>query len=517
MGGFIVVRMIRRVGRTVAASAASAVLVIAVGISPATALAQSSAAQAVAPAVVTPSSSCGDTLCLEWERRGGTLGKPIATSSPNVVTLDGQGPSVVVGDRAGNIWALHLSDGSWVSGWPARTGGIVVDSTPAVSGSGDTARVYVGVGGSASPSQGGIWKIKNNGVVMWKVTPRAHPTQPGTRGVKASVSLGHLRGQSTLDVYAPTMGQLHYALATESGKNIPGFWWVAADSTFSTAALADLYGNGRDYVITGADSTAGTSYFRTYGNGGALRILKPTGRSGEKYPNRGLVCERRTNQVVQSSPAVGPILADGKTGIAFGTGTYYPNQTATKFIFMVNDRCGDVWRKQLDGSTGSSPAFADIKGDGTLEVVTAARVSSSSTSVWALEGPTGATIWRTSVTGGVVGSVVTADLGNGYQSVLVPTTSGLRILDGRTGALVHSINGIGLQNSPLVTARPDGSVGVTVAGYIGEMSGGRVQLRSIVRHYSIPGSDAATVDDIGSWPMFHRDPQLTGTVPLSVD
>jgi hypothetical protein len=498
-----------------AATAVGAALVLAAGISPATAVETAATPQAAvsSTAVAPAANACGDTLCLEWERRGGTLGKPIATSSPNVVTLDNGGPAVVVGDRAGNIWALHLSDGSWVSGWPVRTGGIVVDSTPSVSGSGDTARVYVGVGGSASPSKGGIWKIKNTGAVMWKVTPRAHPTQAGTRGVKASVSLGHLRGPSTLDAYAPTMGQLHYALATESGKNISGFWWVAADSTFSTAALYDLYGTGRDYVITGADSTAGTSYYRTYGNGGALRILKPTGRAGEKYPNRGLVCERRTNQVVQSSPAVGPVLADGKTGIAFGTGTYYPNQTATKFIFMINDRCGDVWRKQLDGSTASSPAFADIKGDGSLDVVIAARVSSSSTSVWALEGPTGGTIWRTSVTGGVVGSVVTADLGNGYQSVLVPTTSGLRILDGRTGEIVHSINGIGLQNSPLVTERSDGTVGVTIAGYVGEMVSGRVQLRSIVRHYSIPGSDGATVDDFGSWPMFHRDPQLTGAVP----
>ncbi|MCA1942893.1 MAG: hypothetical protein LDL15_04735 [Yonghaparkia sp.] len=504
--------------RTGAVAIVCTALLVSAGISPAVAAERAVGSTALLPetsSVAPAADDCGSTLCLEWERRGGTLGKPIATSSPTVGTLDNGGPAVIVGDRAGNIWALHLSDGSWVPGWPVKTGGIVVDSTPSVFGSGDTARVYVGVGGSASPSKGGIWKIRNTGAVMWKVTPRSHPTQAGTSGVKASVSLGNLRGPSTLDAYAPTMGQLHYALATESGKNIPGFWWVAADSTFSTAALADLYGTGRDYVIVGADSTAGTSYFRSYGNGGALRILKPTGRAGEKYPNRGLVCERRTNQVVQSSPAVGPVLADGRTGIAFGTGTFYPNQTATKFIFMINDRCGDVWRKQLDGSTASSPAFADIKGDGTLDVVIAARVSSSSTSVWALEGPNGATIWRASVTGGVIGSVVTADLGNGYQSVLVPTTSGLRILDGRTGEIVHSINGIGLQNSPLVTARPDGTVGVTLAGYVGELVSGRVQLRSVIRHYSIPGSDGATVDDLGSWPMFHRDPQLTGTAPLT--
>ena len=40
-------------------------------------------------------------------------GNPIALSSPNVADLDGQ-PSVVVGDRAGYVYAYHLADGTGV-------------------------------------------------------------------------------------------------------------------------------------------------------------------------------------------------------------------------------------------------------------------------------------------------------------------------------------------------------------------------------------------------------------------
>ena len=44
--------------------------------------------------------------------------------------LGPRGPSVVVGDRAGNIWAFHLANGSAAPGWPAHINGAPIDSTP---------------------------------------------------------------------------------------------------------------------------------------------------------------------------------------------------------------------------------------------------------------------------------------------------------------------------------------------------------------------------------------------------
>ena len=61
-------------------------------------------------------------------------------------------------------------------------------------------------------------------------------------------------------------------------------------------------------------------------------------------------------------------------------------------------------------------------------------------SIWALNGGTGATIWHTAAAGQVIGSPVTADLtGGGYQDVIVPTTAGVQIFDGKSGAVVATL------------------------------------------------------------------------------
>ncbi len=105
----------------------------------------------------------------------------------------------------------------------------------------------------------------------------------------------------------------------------------------------------------------------------------------------------------------------------------------------------------------------------------------------------------------MIGSVVAADLtGAGYQDLLVPTVHGVEVLDGRTGAEVTVLGTkFGFQNSPLVTDDPNGTVGITIAGYNGANQG-------VVQHYEIPVSSGAAAVGPGAWPMFHHDPQLTG-------
>ncbi len=95
-------------------------------------------------------------------------------------------------------------------------------------------------------------------------------------------------------------GRLEDELRASTGAVLPGFPWFEADSNFSTPALADLYGNGQTEIIEGGDSTAGLAEGVQYQNGGHVRVLSQTG---------GLVCEHNTNQVVQSSPAVGEFLS----------------------------------------------------------------------------------------------------------------------------------------------------------------------------------------------------------------
>ncbi len=89
-------------------------------------------------------------------------GGPIALSSPNVADLAG-GPAVVVGDRAGHVYAMNLATGNEVPGWPVSTGGVPVDSTPSVVRRLDS--VFVGVGNASNSHVGGYMGI----------TPRVGP------------------------------------------------------------------------------------------------------------------------------------------------------------------------------------------------------------------------------------------------------------------------------------------------------------------------------------------------------
>jgi hypothetical protein len=426
-------------------------------------------------------------------------GGPIALSSPNIATLPG-GPAVVVGDRSGRVYAFNLATGAEV--WaPAGTGGVPVDSTPSVAdtnGSGLDS-LFVGVGNASSPSSGGYMAISPQGAEEWFTNVQNPSTDRNpVQAVQASMAVGDLEGGT--DVVAGSLGEAEQALNASNGAILPGYPWFQADSDFTTPALADLYSNDQTEIVEGSDSSAGSAYGQTYQNGGHLRVLSATGNAFTGNPAGGLVCEYNTDQTVESSPAVGEFLAGGAVGIVFGTGATFSAST-TDDLIAVNSHCGAAWTDKLDGVTTSSPALADVEGNGQLQVIEGTKGGT----VWALNGANGATLWHTSVEGQVIGSVVTADLsGAGYQDVIVPTTGGVQILDGRSGAVVASMGaGDGFQNSPLVTDDGNGTIGITIAGYNSSNQG-------IVEHFEVTGSNGSGVDATGAWPMFHHDPQLTG-------
>jgi outer membrane protein assembly factor BamB len=421
----------------------------------------------------------------------------IVMSSPNVANLTG-GPAVVVGDdESGAVMAYSLATGAPV--WNFIAGG-PVDSSPSVApvNPGGLDSVYVGTGDAQRATAGGYQAVSPSGTSQWFVqgnnpsTDKAYPVN----GVAASMAVGDLEGGT--DVVGGTLGQEIYAMGASSGQVLSGYPWVSADSTFSSAAIADLYGNGQNEVIIGGNSSAGAANGMTYQNGGHLRILSATGNAGTKNPAGGLVCQYNTNQTIDwSSPAVGNFLAGSGTGIVIGTGDYYPSSNSdTDALIATNSHCALQWEDHLDGLTTSSPALADVLGNGQLQVIE----GTNSGSVYALNGATGATLWKTDVGSGVSGSVVTADFGAGYQNVLVPVSDGsLDVLNGQTGAIITSIDtDVSLQNSPLVTDDPNGTIGITIAG------GNRIT------HYEIAGSNGSVVDEAGAWPQFHHDPQLTG-------
>jgi hypothetical protein len=456
----------------------------------------------VAPA---SASGQGSEFVKVWTRTLPDAGRPVALSSPNVATLEGV-PAVVVGDRAGYVYALSLASGRTVPGWPASTGGAPVDSTPSVApvaGGDGNDTVFVGTGNSSTPHEGGYEAFNPDGSRRWYVAvrnPASDRTAGATSAVPASLAVGDLQGG--LDVVAPSVGQEEYALDAGSGAVLAGFPWFSADSGFSTPALADLYANGRTDIIEGGDQTAGLAYGVDYTQGGHVRVLAPTGNEGTGSPTGGLDCEANPDVGVESSPAVGGFLAGGATGIVVGTGTTFQGADTDK-VLAFDTHCRLVWQAALDGMTESSPALADLEGNGALAVVEATDGGPGGGTVYALDAADGSVIWSRSV-GAVHGGVVTADPGPGHQDVIVASTSGAEVLDGTNGAVVAVLDrGVGLQNSPLVTDDPNGTIGVTLAGYNGHNQGE-------VEHFELIGSSGASVAGTGAWPEFHHDPQLTG-------
>ena len=429
---------------------------------------------------------------MTWQQTLPDAGGPIAQSSPTEATLDGGGPSAVVGDRNGNLWAFHLSNGSSVPGWPAHTGGAPIDSTPSVIANGSgTDDVFVGAGNAAQSRVGGYYAFANSGSELWG---RNAQDANGLHGVQASMAVGSLNGVPA--VVAPSLGQEEYAFDAFNGSMLPGWPFFTADSSFTTPSLADLYGNGQTEVVEGGDSSPGLAYGQNYTAGGHLRVIGAGGN---------LICDYDTNQTVDSSPAVGNFLAGGQIGIAFGTGSYYPGAPDTNTLFGSDSHCNIVWRTNLGGNTAASPALGDLEGDGNVEVLEGADTGSGGL-VWALNGSNGAAVpgWPQATPGRIIGGITTADLtGGGYNDVLVPTTYGLVIYDGRSAQVVATLGSdLGLQNSPMVTTDPNGTIGITIAGYNAQNAG-------VIQHWEMAGSNGHSLGK-RSWPMFHQNPQLTG-------
>jgi ribosomal protein L24E len=480
-------------------------------LAPAAASATGTSPGSASPAVVLHSHGL-PAINLVWTQTANDAGSPIAMSSPNLITINGT-PMVVVGDRAGNLLAYNENTGTPING-----NGVLyqapgpIDSTPSTFPGWNG--VLFGVGNAASPYNGGYFAVNGNGTLAWSQAVQNVPGDPSPfSAVAAGLSVGNAPGIGPFAV-AGSIGEKMYAF-NGSGGVLSGFPFIQPDGDYSTPAIAPVYlGSSQPFIVDNGDSTAGVYNNVHYPNGNLLRIISTSGQQQ---------CVFSTNQSGESSPAVGQFLGNSSTvGIAFGTGDYFPGASNTDMLFAVGTQCNQLWSATLDGVTASSPALANTQANGTLQVVEGTNVgnNNSSGTVYDLNGANGSTIWSTPAAGAVIGSIATVDPSNqGYQDLLVPTTGGIQILDGKTGANLALLEPYqAFQNAPLVTTDANGSIGITVAGYNSSAQG-------VVSHFEIAGSTGNirstghAVQDVlnqtGGWPMFHHDAELTGDAGIT--
>ncbi|MCC6953718.1 MAG: PQQ-like beta-propeller repeat protein [Deltaproteobacteria bacterium] len=392
----------------------------------------------------------------------------VGYTSPTIAEIDGDpsnGLEVAVGSQNGVLSVLR-SDGTLL--WSARMPNADCNekpfqmfSSPAVGtlyGDG-TPYVVVGYGGIlARDCDGGVSAFRGpDGSVAWNFSVRklakSRKIKERNYGVYSSPALADVDGDGKLEVGFGSYAR-HVFLLEHNGK--PRFYYNTADTVWSSPAFADINGDSQKELLIGSDISKNTNIRPATANGGyviALRTSKP--KDGPKYnfrDKRAVLWQTNFDQTIFSSPAVGDI-DPTRPGLelAIGSGCYFGKDASKpgKWIKILRASNGKVIRTlPTSACSSSSPALADIEGDGDLEVFsvtdgTSRHGGDGFCRVAAWRGTETTPIWNrivydgssTDENCGDLRSPVVADLdGNGSLEVAVSVRNAVIVLDAATGA-----------------------------------------------------------------------------------
>jgi len=476
-----------------------------------------------------------------WTRQSFRLnGGQVILSAPILVDLDGGDQEVLVGtspltctdvgctQTAPTLLVALRSNGALF--WQADTGGNIPSAPAAGDIAGTSApEVVVSVGSSDPavplPNGGSVKAYSNTGAPLWTFSPRLDGAKPAS--VTVSPTLCDLDNDGKHEVVFGAGDGYVYALRGNGTKlwEYENLWPII----FSTAACADVNGDGNKEVLVGTYCTTASQW--CYGNNGYLLVLD---RNGNKIASRGL------NQVPLSSPVVGDINRDGRLEVIIGTSNVWTSVTSYRlYAFDASQTTlPDVpgWPVQTTYPVMNTPALADLDNDGYLEVLVAAtdltqaptppddipgtgvveafRYTGQRMPGW----PVRPKMYADAVTpkdGPILGSPTAADLdGDGYPEVLISSLRSVYLYrrDGSaqqfpTSTLynVYSAPAVGDTNG-------DGKVEVWIGGShaAGVEAFDPLEVGDATRGYLWK----FTADFAGfgalSWPMYRQNPQNTG-------
>ena len=346
-------------------------------------------------------------------------GERISHSSPVAADFNGDGrKEIVVGAYDGMLYVLSYVGNSWVKVWERQTAVDLnaalppaeqqadgrVDAPPAIGDVDNDGQLEIVIATGGRPDSVTPSVNRNGGIIVYELTsasgsswqfavksgwPFLMPDDMGAGdggrepdgvrdGISAAPTLGDIDGDGDLEII--TMAFDRRIRAFHHDGSVVDGWPIQRESGDiilrggeSSAAIADIDGDGLNEVIIGTNSPPwngddGSGPFPPQYDTPDYTLATLWAINGDSTLVPGFPVI--TEGIVKSSPAVGDIDGDGDLEIVAGTGEF-PGYVNPRQVYAWHADGTPVsgWPRPTADLMPSSPALADLDGDGVLDVI----------------------------------------------------------------------------------------------------------------------------------------------------